>query len=229
MTTDIAIRNDSEPSPFKAFADETTANALAGDLLRFAKGNFVCGEEKKRVQLGTQFVANMDELWHGWQRWFNGKIVDHKISRVIDCAPRILRDELGNLDESLWETGPSGEVMDPWQQVQRLVMREANGKRLVTFSTSSWGGRVALGKLAADYDAERDDYPGAYPIVQLGVFMQRHKQYGEIPQPRFDIVGWTEGFSDGAAPAPRIKPDPDDPRTLIGQKIDDEIVVPGEW
>jgi hypothetical protein len=225
MTTEITTRNN-EPSPWKAFAAESTSSAIAGELLRFTKGRFVCGEEKRTVPVGTEFVVNMTELWTGWQRWFNGNLVEHRISRVIDREPRILRDELGHMDESAWETGPDGQPKDPWSQVQRLVMREANGKRrLVTFTTSSWGGRVALGKLCQDFDAERDEHPGgAYPVVQLGVFLQRHKQFGEIPQPRFDVVGWQ--MWDGGE-APRIKVDPDDPRTLVGRKIDDEI--PGDW
>jgi hypothetical protein len=217
MSNEVARREVSDVSPWKEFASESQANAIAGDLLRFSKGKFIAGEEKRVVPMGTPFVANMPELWTGWQRWWNGNIVEHRISRVIDRQPRILRDELGHTDETLWEIGPDGNPTDPWQPTQRLVMREAKGKRLVTFATSSWGGRTCLGKLCQDYDADRNEHPGAMPVVQLGLFMHRHKQFGEIAQPRLDIVGWTNWDGSEAAGPRAIAADVDDPRTMVNE------------
>jgi hypothetical protein len=85
---------------------------------------------------------------------------------------------------------------------------------------------AGLSKLCIDYDQDRGEQaPAACPVVQLGVFLQKHKQFGEIPQPRFDIVGRAM-WDGGEVRASRIKADPDDPRTLIGRTINDTI--PGE-
>ena len=59
----------------------------------------------------------MEEIWTGWVRWFDGKIVDRRLWRLIDFPPRILREELGDTDKSLWETDGKGNPRDPGRRM----------------------------------------------------------------------------------------------------------------
>ena len=187
--TDIAIRHDYAVSPWRAFADENLASAMVGDLITFAKGKWRRGEGKEPVPEGARFLCNMEEIWTGWIRWFDGKAVEHRIGRLIDFPPRLSREDLGHLDESKWETDPSGNLRDPWAQTDRMVMRDENGE-LCTFSTSSVGGRHAISKLCKSFDTGSSKHDGYWPVVVLEVETYQHHVYGEIMKPRFKIVDW---------------------------------------
>jgi hypothetical protein len=100
-------------SPWReAVNDEAGANF--GIFLKFAKGEWLLGEEGSPVPPEARFVANMDEIYRGWVRWWDGKPTDHLIGRVIDRHHVQKREELGNLDQSQWETEPNGARRDPW-------------------------------------------------------------------------------------------------------------------
>jgi hypothetical protein len=132
MSNEVTIVNgQTQISPWGAFANETQASAIAGDIFKFAKGEWYRGEEKKSVPPGTKFLCNMAELWTGWVRWFDSRPVEHRIARLIDFPPKLLREDLGHTDKSLWETDPSGNPKDPWSPTDRLVMRDVEGELLV--------------------------------------------------------------------------------------------------
>jgi hypothetical protein len=104
-------------SPWQSYADETLASAIAGDLLKFVKGEWYRGEGKASVPSDAMFVANMDELWTGWVRWYDGNPIEHRIARLIDNPPKLLREDLGHFDKAVWETNPDGTLRDPWRKL----------------------------------------------------------------------------------------------------------------
>ena len=93
------INKTSQLSPWQTFANETLAVAIAGDLLRFVKGQWYRGEDKSQADLDARLLCNMEEIWTGWVRWFDGKIVDRRLGRLIDFPPHISREELGDLEK----------------------------------------------------------------------------------------------------------------------------------
>ena len=221
MTNEIAVRNgQTEVSPWRAYADETQASAIAGDILKFVKGRWYRGEEKKLVEPDLRLLCNMHEIWSGWVRWFKGKPVEHRIRRLIDNPPKLSRNDLGHLDEKLWETDPSGNPKDPWAMTDRLVMKDIDTDDLLTFSTSSWGGRKALGKLCRAFDRDHRGDSTVFPVVQLGVVTRQHDTYGPIDEPSFEIVGWRRWDDNG----PSVEVTSDDPRTQIRDALEDDEI-----
>ena len=69
----------------------------------------------------------------------------------------------------------------------------------VVFTTSSFGGRRAVGKLCQEYSRQRRKVPSTqYPIVELGCDSYRHERYGVVQRPVFRVVEWVV---DAAVPA----------------------------
>ena len=209
MSTDITIRDtDAVTKACAAYAAETQASAIAGDLLAFRKGVWQRGEGKETVDTGVTFVANMAEIWRGWIRWRDGTPADHRLVRVGEQAAD--RNDLGHFDEAKWEIGNDGNPRDPWSMTDRIVLRESGDEELslLTFSTGSYGGRQALGKLCKLYAQRAAEHADAYPVVQLSSGTWKHKTYGDIPRPVFDVVGWEQWDAKESRPPPR-EPLPD--------------------
>ncbi len=223
MNQHLTVRDKTtEISPWQAFADKTVAAAIAGDLLKFVKGKWYRGEDKTPVPPEARFLCQMEEIWTGWVRWFDGKPVEHRIGRLVDFLPEVTREELGHTDESVWETDPQGNPRDPWAPTDRMVMRDVGeSTELLTFSTSSVGGRYALGKLCSSFSRARQKHEGQWPVIELEVETYTHNVYGEISKPRFKIVDW-DFWDDSNKP---ITQTDDDPRTLAktAEALNDEI------
>ena len=141
---------------------------------------------------------------------------------------KIAREDLGLMDETLWETDQDGKPRSPWQPVYRVVMRDQAGK-LLTFSTSSWGGKKAVAKLCRDYDRSYQKHRcGEFPVVELGSKNRQSHERGIIKEPEFTIVAW-DFWDDEAAEqtrevlaAPKT-PDPATEKDEIEDAVDDEI------
>jgi hypothetical protein len=153
-----------EISPWREAANEEQG-ASFGTLLKFVKGDWLIGEEQEPVAPTATFIVNMEEYWRGWIKWLDKEPVDHRIGRVVDRHRVHLREELGDLDQSRWETDANGVPRDPWQRVSYLVMRNTSNDDIVTFTSTSDGGRKAVAKLADRYDRLRRKHLGKMPVV----------------------------------------------------------------
>jgi hypothetical protein len=209
MTTELATTNKrstsvapaTNASPWReAVNDEVGASF--GTFLKFAKGDWLLGEEEKKVPAEARFVANLDEYYRGWVRWWEGKPTDHLIGRVIDRYRVPAREELGELDENTWETNAKGERRDPFARTVYLAMRDVSNDETICFTSSSDGGRKAVAKLADRYDRLRHKYKAKMPVVTLeseSYLHPRHPEYGKILKPKFRVVDWTYWDDETAA------------------------------
>ena len=186
-STGVALATNVSPWR-EAINDE--GGASFENFLKFNKGEWLLGEEGKKVPEGATFIANMEDYYRGWVRWWDGKPTDHLIGRVIDRHRVPAREELGDLDESKWEIEPNGARRDPWARTVYLVMRDLSSDEIVCFTTSSDGGRKALVKLADRYDRLRNRYKAKMPVVCLESESYQHSVYGKILKPKFRIVDW---------------------------------------
>ena len=217
---EIAKFNDHEVSPWQAYADDVLASAIAGDMLKFVKGDWLRGEGDTAVPSDAMFIANMEEVWTGWVRWFDGNPAEHRISRLIDRAPKLLREDLGYLDKATWESNPDGTLRDPWAQTDRVVMKDDVSGELVTFVTGSYGGRWALARLLRTYARDHARQEGRFPVVTLGVDKTwKHDKFGTIPRPLFNVIGWSFWDNDAAASGAKAIEAP----ASTGAKLNDEI------
>ena len=186
-STGVALATNVSPWR-EAVNDEVGASF--GAFLKFTKGDWTLGEDDQEVPPDARFVANLEEYYRGWVRWWDGKPTDHLIGRVIDRHRVPPREELGDLDESKWETEPSGARRDPWAKTVYLAMRDMSNDEIVCFTSSSDGGRKAVARLADHYDRKRHLFKAKMPIVCLEQESYQHKVYGKILKPRFNVVDW---------------------------------------
>ena len=167
--------------------------AVAGDgaqFLKFVKGQFQYGPDSEELPLKTQLVPNMSELQAGYIKWHNSEPVDHAMIKIAEGQPMPQRLDLDAQDSDEWETGPDGVAIDPWSDTNLLPFKDPQTGLEFVFTTSSNGGRNAIGKLATAYGSQRSRHDGKLPIVEIGCGSYRHKVYGDVQYPIFRIVGW---------------------------------------
>jgi hypothetical protein len=186
--SDVALATNVSPWR-EAVNDEIGANF--GAFLKFTKGDWTLGEDEKPVTAEARFIASLEEYYRGWVRWWDGKPTDHLIGRVVDRHRVPAREELGDQDESKWETEPNGARRDPWAKTVYLAMRDVSNDEVVCFTSSSDGGRKAVARLADRYDRQRHRFKAKMPVVTLESESYDHKKYGKILKPRFRIVDWS--------------------------------------
>ena len=180
-------------NPFTAYGEQASQKSIVGQLLRFTKGDYLAGQEDEEVPVGTQFVANMDEMLAGWIRWESNKPTDHVMGKVSEGYQPPRRNELGDDDKTQWEVDATGQQRDPWQFSNYLLMKgTGDDTELYTFTTSSRGGLNALGDLCKVYGKAMAQRPNEYPVIALGVNAYDHpnRSYGRIKVPTFAVVGW---------------------------------------
>jgi len=194
--TDVALATN--VSPWREAINDEGGTGF-GNFVKFVKGEWLLGEEEKKVPEGATFIANMEDYYRGWVRWWEGKPTDHLIGRVIDRHHVPPREVLGDLDESKWETAPNGARRDPWARTCYLAMRDLSNDEIVCFTSSSDGGRRAVVKLADRYDRVRQRYKAKMPVVKLDSEAYQHSIYGKILKPKFRIVDWAYWDDETAA------------------------------
>jgi hypothetical protein len=186
-----------EQSPWREFATKYSRSFFAGEALKFVKGDWVIGQDKRKASLTEPLVANMEEIWAGWIRFDDGAVTDTIIGRIVDRFRVPPRESLGDEDKIDTEH-------DPWAPNTAMMMRNASGD-LFTVTSLSDGGRSAVATLADQFDRQRHKSPGKMPIVLLGsgsYYSKKHRT--NVPFPTFKIVGW-DFWGDEATAAPALQ------------------------
>ena len=179
-------------------AAEMASKVLRGTLLKFADWKWIKGVEATEVEEGTQLVALGTTA--AWVKWQGGKPVQYVMRQPGQKLPD--REELGDLDEALWELGPDNKPRDPWQSTRFVYLLDPISVEMFTFSTSSAGGRSAVIDLADQIARMRKlGHPNASPIVELGSAPMQTK-FGRKSKPVFKIVKWYGGGSEPKEIAP---------------------------
>lgn len=187
-----------EVNYFASYGEEATARGnIIGSLLKFNKGDWLLGQDEDEINIGTKFVAIMDRLDIGWQKWEDGKPAGTRMGKVVEGFQPPRRKDLGDSDETEWEVDDQGNPRDPWQFSNNLILRRlgTTGETdddLVTFITSSRGGIGAIGEVCKIYGKEMRSQPDRWPIIELGVDSYNHsnKTFGRIKVPVLKVVGW---------------------------------------
>jgi hypothetical protein len=228
MSDIVTMNND-------GFADDAADNAkrvIRGTLLKYSKNLWTLGQDK--LPAPRDFRAVAIETRAAWVKWQDGKPVDY-IWRILG-RPLPGEDELPDQDQKLWERDEKGEPKRPWQNTRFLHLIEPSTFEAFTFSTQSFGGRMAVGELSDRIQLTRIARPGARPIITLGTssyVVSSRRHLGQIPRPLFTIVGWVGGQpKDEASPmVPKeiVKPSAPSPAkvpatpSMHGDDMNDEI------
>jgi hypothetical protein len=175
-------------NPFLAFAASESGQDIIGKLIKFSKGDYLC--EKAEVPSGSEFLAAVDALVVGWQRWVGKQPIERRLGRLADGFREPEREELGHLDESQWELDSEGRPQDPWAKVRYLPMKRLVDGELFTLTMNGKGrSGEAIGRLCGAFGRSRHS-SDHFPIIRLGVEAYEHKVYGRIKYPALPVVGW---------------------------------------
>jgi len=177
VTNEIAIRNETRLAGLAAFAADNDTVMLAGDPLYFKKGNWYRGQEEFEPQ-GHHFLVNYHEAYTGWTRWSDRKPVEQRLVRCSEYAHKEPREALGHMDKNAWESSDRGVPQDPWQPSDRMIMRTMDSAQdLLTFISSSIGGRNAIAKLLGKVARSPQAAEGKMPVCVLESGSYDHDNY----------------------------------------------------
>ena len=190
-----------ETNAFLAYGTSTSANTIVGDLLKFAKGDFVVGRDGCKLPLGTRLIANMDSLEIGWIKWVDNRPADRRMGRVADEFKPPRRNELDDNEREPRDADDDGKPKDPWQFTNNIVLADPDDGGLYTFTTGTKGGLGAIGELSKAYGQAMRQRPNEWPIITLGAgsYPHKDKHIGRVKYPVFEVVDWAP--KDGEAPA----------------------------
>jgi hypothetical protein len=166
---------------------------MAGTFFKFAKdGKFRKSTDDEEIQEGTEFVCIYDQVQAGWIR-FNGKgeAPTRKQGAVFSGFVPPPRSELGDEDQSEWETDLSGKPADPWQFQLLIPMQNVETGELFVFQTTSLTGRRAGDNLIGLCGRMEKNEPDYYPVIKLRIsgFNHRDERVGWVKTPAFERVG----------------------------------------
>ncbi|HEY2530298.1 MAG TPA: hypothetical protein VGJ20_20570 [Xanthobacteraceae bacterium] len=176
----------------KAISDEAASEGGFQPMIKFKKGDYLCDGEE--VPLGTRYIAHAIGWTKTWVKFENRTVVDRKVYRVARKERCPERDQLPDLDEKFWGPGLDGRPADPWVLQYLLPMEDETTGEVRIFVGSSFGGRRAVAELCTAYGRRAAKQGGSgQPIVELQTVDMPTKNYGDVPRPKFEIVGWDDG------------------------------------
>jgi hypothetical protein len=103
---------------------------------------------------------------------------------------RVKRQDLGDDNEAMWEIDRfTNEPRDPWNFQFWLVLENVATAEVYTFVTGSITGTRAVKRLLEHFNRLQETKPGADPIVKLVRSSYKHRKFGEVPIPMFQVTG----------------------------------------
>jgi hypothetical protein len=172
-----------------------------------SEGDFrMPGGEVVNVE-GNVFVLHADEARKGVIK-FNGE--GNPPTKISVClyedAQLPTREELGDLDQSLWETDRfSGQPMDPWQpEIVVPNVSTAPDGTIYELTSRSPTALFAIRNLLDRYHRNPQRKKGLVPLITMKIGTYPNKKLGrDMYKPIYTIVGWVN--KDGSPP--EKKPD----------------------
>lgn len=167
--------------------ERKAAGADSTMYMSFKKGDFTFGADDEEMDDETQFVVDMTSMMSGWICWVNKEVVDEIHVPVLKGDPPA---EADLPDHSAEYVDPA---KDGWNSQSSFMMRELGGfKRQFQFKGSSKGVNKAVGNLCKEFLKEgraRNDAT-LCPVITLQSDSYKHKTYGKIPTPVFQVESW---------------------------------------
>jgi len=194
---------------------------ITGSIVVFQKGEFLEGSFKTAMPPGGLYlVLSAKQSWVKRESRLPIKHVTY--SRMNGPV----RDDLGDNDESAWETGPDGKPRDPWALTWYVTIVDAKTGEHLTFTTSTAYGSLAVDELVGQIIAMNRARPRAVPVIRLEACLRPNRQWGKVSAPKLTIVGWRGGVEPApkpAAPAPRLTVIESRRNPAAAGPIDDDI------
>jgi hypothetical protein len=187
LSTDLASRL------LSGIGQSRSATTIPGGkpLLRLTKGSgWVFGQNDEPVQDGSSWVANPLSIMHGFCAWTRYDAKDKKTNELV-----------GEVMVPIYEAKPAkpdpvGEAQWPYAEQRSIEMKCLDGDDAgteVLYKNSSLGGMRSFDGVLAALQAQLQKDPNhPCPVLQFGIDSYKHKVWGEVLVPIFDIVGWAD-------------------------------------
>lgn len=192
-----------------------TIDTSSGDFmyLKLSKaGEWLFGAEDEDIAENSLFVVGVETFVAGFQAWDEGELLGEEI-RLITDQP-LTRGDLEDV----------GAEWKPLVGFQLICIEGDNEGLQLVYKTTSKGGIKAVNTLMKEI-VSRVNTPNnegkLIPVVALTTDSYRHKKYGKIYTPMFEVVDWVDDAPVDTVhpePAGTKAPDPDpDPTPTIEQ------------
>jgi hypothetical protein len=175
--------------------------------------------DNTEVRAGTQFKAFLHETRKGWIKFNPDGPPEVRMVRIDDSKGEITREELGDLDESLWPIGLNGQPESPWKEQYAMPMElnDAGGELYVLVSR----GVVAMNSaesLLGRWRSHSKRKLGFTPIIRIVNSSYFNKKFQRnSPKPEYPFVDWLSPDGTLASAKPPLPPLP------LGAEMNDQI------
>jgi hypothetical protein len=196
----------------QAYVEEHAGQAGREVKFDHKKSAFVTTDDGEELSEEDDYVCLADQTLDEMIR-FNGKgnSPTRHSGLIYEGWRRPAREELGDLDKSLWDVGLNGQPADPWQHRVHVILQHAETQELFVFVTGSLSGHRAVANLLKHYNRTLRTHPDDYPVVRLkvGGFNHKDDRIGWVATPVFAVVG-RKARGDSAKPDTSVSADMDD-------------------
>ena len=199
----------------------TAAASASADMpyMKFAKGEWTYGAEEIEVQEGSVWAINPMNIAVGFVAWDQNNTAGGPIGeemRPYTDAP-IIKGELPDLSRVDEKTGlPTG----LWSEQIAIQLRCMNGDDegvQVAFKTNSKGGLRGINDFTTALLEQLEKAPDTLvAVVELGTSDYKHKKFGKVYVPVFDIQRWVSMDDLEADDAP------EEPEEVVDAEPDEE-------
>lgn len=183
--TEVAVFKGGDDAAVGMFRQLGAEKAQAGDKpwLKMTKaGRWIYGPAEIEPDADELWAINPKSIKVGFIGWKGGEVVGEQMFPFLS----------GNrVDPDTLEPIVSSKNDDGWKEQKSVELKSLDDGVEVLFRTSSKGGMSAfadLGTALAEQIAADPSHP--VPVVKLSSDSYKHKQYGEIFTPIFEIVEW---------------------------------------
>jgi hypothetical protein len=181
----------------KAIAEEAMQDAGFQKMIKFKRlgdsSGYICDD--KQLPIGTRMLAYCIGWTKTWVHFHDKQVDKRHIYRVSRGERAPDRESWGNTDPREWPIGIDGKPADPWvlQYLLPMELVNDNSGELRVFVASAFGGRRAVADLCSSYARRVQRQPGGgHPIIKLEKTLMPTKNFGDVPRPYFEIIGWDE-------------------------------------
>jgi hypothetical protein len=208
MTTALSFAKANLPAAASLAASLRSIQSDVGNgdvLLKMEKaGDWVYGADATEVEEGSQWAVNPFAFIHGYIAWGDGVVAGEIMTPMSQPLP---------------EVGAVPPGAKSWQTQLGISLRCVSGDdegQEVVYRVTSKGGKKAiqtLGAAIADKVEQEQDKGAAaliVPVITLGTDSYKHKEFGKIYTPVFNVVKWLtiEGTSEAVEAAPAAEDAP---------------------
>lgn len=186
----------------RQMAAQTAAAPIADTadvpFLRLLKsGQWVYGQDSVEVEEGSEWAVNPASLYHGYVAWTDD---DQPTTEVL--AERMVRYGVEDLPSQA-ELGPPPSGSRGWQKQLAVQLQclsgEDRGQQVLYKGTSHGLKKLFAQKLIPAITQRLLDRADPVAVVTLEAESYKHKKYGLVYSPVFEIVRWAP--MNAAAPA----------------------------